>query len=246
MKTRHGFVTNSSSSSYILSSDSGFETVEEVYQYIRSIYMNIPNDVNEAFKRLFKLKLIEPGGEYFRKIQNSGNKKKIEAILNEYGLDSYTISELTTYEIPQWCKCETYEDYIRFINGSIGSYSVPRTFVIVDLRKMPVDGIDDPTHLNDLADWYEYEALDKLDGSTVVCESCEKCEFNNECSKKNPSACRIDNQSWYEQSEYKIHNVLKITSIMGSIAVYDPDECMEGFISNRLRKLSSRYCDHMG
>ena len=102
VKIRKDFVTNSSSSSYIISKNSIYKSQEDIYQYIRQITREYIQKLTDA---LNELEVVYTLTKDYKLIDKSTNKQveriKQVAILsdikNKYELDIYDLIDFKYY-----------------------------------------------------------------------------------------------------------------------------------------------------
>ena len=230
MKIRKDFVTNSSSSSYIISKNNIYKSQEDIYQYIRQITKEYIQKLTDALNELEELYILTKD---YKLIDKSTNKQvepiKLAAILsdikNKYELDiydlydlkvSYTLSKDILYKI---INNKTYADYCDH-NGNHNS------FIIIDLTND--NNIDDYSY-DEIINWY------------ISCYNDVKrynCEY---CNAINKEYCYIPNNNYTSDTPFY--------SIFGEYAVYEEDGIelrLPDYIKNKLSNISNFCCGHMG
>ena len=103
VKIRKDFVTNSSSSSYIISKNSTYKSQEDIYQYIRQLAVEYKQKLTDALDKLEDLYILTKD---YKLIDKTTNKQiehmKLAAILsdikNKFELDIYALPDFKYYK----------------------------------------------------------------------------------------------------------------------------------------------------
>ena len=144
MKIRTDFVTNSSSSSFIIQENNKFQTIDEVYNHIRSLYIDwlaLVVKVNDDIGL------------------NCPNKYELNDLIErKYGISTF---DLDTCKTTEWTKCSTYADYLAFWKTycKTNQYTDP-TFKILS--------VNDENIVEDVLSWYAPCLYKK--GNCIGCE----------------------------------------------------------------------------
>lgn len=168
MKIRAGFVTNSSSSSFLIK-QIGVEGVslDTVYSQVKELYKNMFNKLNEVVELAIQWGIIEPGQEikdvYKRAEKELYSDKEtpqyrlfINAFNSKFDFDIFDI-DVYRYDL-NWMECNTYTEYLAYFKNP---GEMP--FVIIDHH----DFTNDDTkkhHVEEAVAWYNYEELFKCRG----------------------------------------------------------------------------------
>lgn len=156
MKYRTDFVTNSSSSSFIIRTASKYKTKEDVYQLIRRSYQELHSIIHKAEEDLgCKISDIDFKAKY-------GMEEEFE---NKYGISIYD-----TYIMPEdieWMKCNSYSEFEKHQGEKrSGEDHFYWTYEILDLSS------SDSESSSEVISWYTYN-----DSRLVV----DKFKFGSLC-----------------------------------------------------------------
>ena len=178
MKIRYGFVTNSSSSSFIIAK---FDTVETVYDAIRGFYL----DMYKNFDKMVDY-CKERKNKHYPQLTKDDNamtvsfeekypydkKKKINYELeNLFGLSSWDYLSIKMKQVMEDCK--TYEEFLK-------NFDKEPPFTIEVFKDMPIDDYS----REEIIDWYSDDDLDTyyidtpenlekmLQDKVIVCSEC--------------------------------------------------------------------------
>lgn len=224
MKIRADFVTNSSSSSFIISNQK-FSNKEDMYLKIKSLfieYFQKAKDVIEYCRRDNRFEIIENNG-YIRIAINSEKAGKPpyfkiwDEIEEKFGLELYSIPS----SMPKWIKkCKTYEQFVAYFEDD--KYSMP--FTLIDVFNKSSQDEED---VCDILKWYfpcfnsEYDDID--------------CKY---CHEKSPINCEKAQKTKTEKEMFEF--------MKSNIIVFSEDGHLPNFIVKELSKISNLYCNHMG
>lgn len=229
VKIRKDIVTNSSSSSYIISKNNIYKSQEDIYQYIKQITKEYIQKLTDALNELEVLYILTKD---YKLIDKSTNKQvepiKLAAILsdikNKYELNIYDLIDFKYYIstkdiLYKIINNKTYADYCDH-NGNHDS------FIIIDLTND--NNIDDYSY-DEIINWY------------IGCYNDVKrynCEY---CNAINKEYCYIPDNNYTSDTPFY--------SIFGEYAVYEEDGIelrLPDYIRNRLSNISNFCCGHMG
>ena len=176
MKVRLDFVTNSSSSSFILGKPKEYNlTVEDVYKLLRDLYLKYNDLVKKA------MCLVDSNSEIpiiYKKCESHTQEDYVyftlphaidmdynyrKTIIHQYdtifGFDWY----LTNFPVDaDWFSCQTYQEYQKYFSEKMKEETIEAPFAICDLRDK--DGISwitadldqkqDLTTNSEIFEWY--------------------------------------------------------------------------------------------
>ncbi len=229
MKYRSDFVTNSSSSSFIITKDNEINDVEKLFQYLKVLYckwINAKEQMVEYCKnnKDFNVTVDKDGNTtiksiYGYKTEEARNKShKLCDILNEkFGMDYWDSLDYYT----DWLSCETYTDYIEHTKDEpyISFYKKP--FEIFDFSNITEENKSD---INSVISWY------------FPCYDYETSE----------SSCRWCGKNGTELCDKLKKKEVQMPTEFGNVCVFSECGYIPDFVRNELEKICSLHCNHMG
>ena len=232
MKKRNGFVTNSSSSSFIINKKHEFSSVEEVFEFIKELYAEWKqkrDDMIEFCKNDKRYTVIDEDG--FVKIQC----KKTKPFSNEWSLWNRELNEKfgmshyvnLNYDL-SWLKCETYADFL-----TMTSKNHWYVFHIIDFANPEQYTYECGDDMKDIIGWY-------MPCFGKKAEDCSKCSEFLYC----------DAQDTLKQSVKEVqensHTNETIVNFFGRFCIASECGFMPEYVEEVLKTMSTFSCGHMG
>lgn len=231
MKIRNGFVTNSSSSSFIISKNNKMLapcTVENVYRYILELYDDFEKHVKQVVDKAIQYGFIDEDTPASREklydivVHSTG--KKVEAfynwIENTVDIDPYSVSDvirMTDIKGPgAWRNNYSYKEYLDWAKkkGIKPATVKEAPILLIDYETDELkDGSAEKDAVFETAAWYEYDKLRSIRGET-----------------------REENDA----------QIRKLMLTLGNVEVFSENCLIPSDIQYALSVISNKSCAHMG
>lgn len=234
MKTRHGFVTNSSSSSFIISKKENLNSIDEVYLFLRTLffeYIQKTNELIEYCKSDNRFTVSEKEG---RTVIEFAKKKApyeeyrcaSDFIQKTYGMHWFDVG----YGTVDWLHCETYNDFLEFIQKDNRYFFIN----IVDLENPSFDEECDIESIDSLIEWY------------LPCFGCHTTSDCNNCNDREYCYTYRDSKELTDEIK-KVENKQDIIKLFfGRFCICSESGYIPSYVVNRLAEASTFWCNHMG
>ena len=255
MKFRRDFVTNSSSSSFIIGKYGEGIDKNTVYELVRHIYkefleikdklMPVVSDYGICWNEQSKSFAYTKFGNLD---ELRDERKEINArLVADFGA---CLSDLSYYHNFAWIDCETYDDYLKFFEDKdskepFGKYLKPFDIVDFENDKVMPNGelFKDNFDYQELIEWYlpcmlfpgddmDYDYLGNYIGD------CMDCPY-----KKDKDLCAKVKE---RVKAGKISKEIMVAKLLGKIGVLSYCGFLPEYVVERLGKKSFVHCNHMG
>ena len=256
MKIRSDFVTNSSSSSFIIGKSDEDISKDIVYGIVREYYKKwlVAIEKLKRNAKKYRVKWDDQEGEfhYARSNYSWNTEREIDAkIKKNFGISVWD----SFYYDTSWLDCETYSEYEAYWKNKcatfVSQYTVHAPFYIVDYVKDETYAtlndnnvelpIGDVGEVCSLVCWHKDVPSALVYGNSCDDFDCKYCKlYNKRTKEKNCSELKEK----FASGELNLDNAVRV--LLGRICIHSYDGWMPPFVTRRLSRISEYSCVHMG
>ena len=229
LKTRLDFVTNSSSSSFIINKKQNYNSVEEVFLFLKSLYIEYlkkRKELIEYCKNDKRFDVIEENNKTTIKFNNSSIEERMTArdlIEQKFGMTWYDIS----CNKIDWLNCKTYSEFLEYTKDDCFYIN------IIDLSNPQFNKDREIDSIDTLIEWY-------MPCFTNDCKmDCETCEYKEYCYMDNND--RIVVNTFKNTGKKSI-----INAVFGRFCICSECGYIPEYVVRKLEEVSTFSCNHMG
>lgn len=270
MKIRQDFVTNSSSSSFIIGKkEDESVSIESVYQTIKGFYRELLGKRDALIEHIqnnpkLNLEYYEsPDSDYctfqFKKgaMKNDKDGAISRNLERDFGVSTYDYFQKDY----SWMECKTYKDYENYWIEKMKaskSYSVHAPFTIVDfLEEKTINWLHWNQYVKDDEDYYYEDNIHRVDSKSDTLgwyfpyaeeafdenHNCETCRNKEWCDSDDKKECE-DIKSLI--CGKKVPEKQACLHLLGRVCIHSESGYIPDYIVKKLKKISEYSCNHMG
>jgi hypothetical protein len=257
MKIRCDFVTNSSSSSFVIGKkDDTSATIESVYQTIKGFYKELLKRRDEAIIYIAEhpeLKMAYVQKDGYTKFECTETDFKTRWQLQDDFEEACGISAWSYFDAYDWLDCETYAEYEQYWldqkKANPNDHHVYAPFTIADfLEEREIEWLhfnideeyDTRIHKvnskSEVLNWY----FPYADEAFQYAGNCAECGYAEWCDKEECVDTREDILS------SNIPEDKACLYMMGRVCIHSESGYIPDYVVEKLCEISEYSCNHMG
>lgn len=234
MKTRLGFVTNSSSSSFIISKKENLNSIDEVFSFLKTVYeeyLGKRKALIEYCKQDARFLVSEDGKKTKIELKNKKACYEERRVINDFIENEFGMSYYDIYHgEADWLKCKDYNEFARYVSESNEYFYIN----IVDLENPSFNDESEITSTDSLIDWYMPCFTENFAKDCAECRHKDYC-YMIQCDKDVVVGAK---KSSDKQELVKMY--------FGRFCICSECGYIPEYVVHRLGEASTFWCNHMG
>lgn len=257
MKIRNNFVTNSSSSSFVIGKKGDASaTIESVYQTIKSLYREMLKVRDTAIEYAaahpkMKTQYVQKDGYGTFECIEKDFKKRCK--LQDQFEKACGISVWEYFYNYDWLECETYVDYEQYWLSKMtnpDNWKVHAPFTIADfLEEREINWLhyyydpkyDTKTHkvnsTSNIVNWY-FPNIREAYKHPETCDGCRDAKYREYCQEECSAARKIIKGGVPEDKA--------CLYLLGRVCIHSESGYIPSYVVDKLYEISEFSCNHMG
>ena len=231
MKYRMDFVTNSSSSSFIINKKENLNSIEEVFQFLKLLcyeFLQKRQELIDYCKQDNRFIVKEENGKTSISFANKTSREEWKIakdfIEEQFGMHWFDVP----YYKLDWLDCETYEEFLKKTEGDY--YYIN----IIDMQNPQFKQEGDIDSVDELIEWYMpcFNHMKRMD-----CEGCRNREYCyvTECDEEIKEGMRKTD----DKKEI-------LSTFFGRYCICSESGYIPDYVVRKLGGASTFWCNHMG
>ena len=258
MKIRTDYVTNSSSSSFVIGKkDDTSATIESVYQIVRDLYKDMLKVRDDAIKFAAahpKMKIKYVQKDDYGTFECIEKKREKRWKLQDAFEKQCKISVYEYFYNYDWLDCETYAEYEKHWMGKMidpNNWRIHAPFTIADfLEEREINWLhyyynpkyDTRVHKvnseSEIINWY-FNCIEEAYKFPETCDGCRDVEYREYCQEECVAARAIIKDRNIPEDKACLY-------LLGRVCIHSESGYIPSYVVERLYDISEYSCNHMG
>ena len=258
MKIRTDYVTNSSSSSFVIGKkDDTSATIESVFQIIKDLYREMLKVRDAAIEYAaahpkLKIQYVQKDGYGTFECTEKPREKRWKL---ENAFEKLTgVSVYEYFYNHDWLDCETYVDYEQYWLSKMtdpNNWQIHAPFTIADfLEEREINWLhyyydpkyDTKTHkvnsTSDIVNWY-FPNIREAYKHPETCDGCRDAKYREYCQEECVAAKAIIKDQSIPEDKACLY-------LLGRVCIHSESGYIPTYVVERLYDISEYSCNHMG